>query len=346
MLKEAGFKVDIHLMPDLPGSSVEKDLAMFKEVIYGEDIQADQWKIYPTSVVKHSLIEQWYNEGTYKPYSEEDKGNKLVELIIQVKTQVPPWIRLNRVIRDIPEISILGGNDDTNMRQKLEMLMKQRGTPCNCIRCREVRDKEDDLKKAELVVREYRASGGKEFFISFESPELGRQLDVKLQWTLKRSVFLIFLCAAVFMGMLFRDPVLAPMHWAFVIALCLMFGQAWRTRKLLVNLRRKGFRRDTIYGFVRLRVNEVPADNVFPELRNAGLIRELHVYGRLTAVADKSTDHIQHAGFGRRLLERAELITRANQLKKIAVISGDGVKDYYRKVGFVNDGQYLTKNLK
>lgn len=345
MLKEAGFKVDIHLMPDLPGSSVEQDLAMFKEVIYGEDLQADQWKIYPTSVVKHSLIEQWYNEGSYKPYSEEDKGNKLVELIINVKTQVPPWVRLNRVIRDIPEISILGGNDDTNMRQKLEMLMKQRGTPCNCIRCREVRDKDEDTKKAQLVVREYKASGGKEFFISFESPEIGRDKEAKVQTAIKRSLFFIFACMVAFVATLFRDLSMGTVQWAIVAMQLLMFTQAWRSRQLLFSIRKKGFRRETIYGFVRLRVNADPSENVFPELRNAALIRELHVYGRLTAVSDKSTDHIQHVGFGRRLLERAEMITRANGLHKIAVISGDGVKDYYRKVGFASEGQYLTKTL-
>lgn len=345
MLKEAGFKVDIHLMPDLPGSSVEKDLAMFHEVITGEDLQADQWKIYPTSVVKHSLIEQWYNEGSYKPYSEEDHGNKLVETIIKVKTQVPPWIRLNRVIRDIPEISILGGNDDTNMRQRLEIIMKQRGTPCNCIRCREVRDKDDDRTKAALVVREYKASGGREYFISFESPEAGRDEEAKGEAALRRSILFSFVCVAVFLGLWVQDPVLSILHWMALAALSFMFAQAWRLRTQLAKIREKGFRRDTIYGFVRLRINENPAENVFPELRNAGLIRELHVYGRLTAVADKSTEHVQHAGFGRRLLERAEEITRANNLKKIAVISGDGVKDYYRKVGFANEGQYLTKVL-
>jgi len=82
------------------------------------------------------LIEKWYNEGLYKPYADWDNGVTLVETIIKVKKSVPPWIRLNRVIRDIPECSILAGNDDTNMRQKIADLMQRRRTPCNCLRCR------------------------------------------------------------------------------------------------------------------------------------------------------------------------------------------------------------------
>lgn len=132
MLKDAGFKVDIHLMPDLPGSNPEKDKAMFDQVLEDPDLQADQWKIYPTSVVKHSLIEKWYEEGSYVPYADTDHGNLLVDVLCHVKAKVHPWIRLNRVIRDIPEVSILGGNDDTNMRQKIERILKERGTPCGC----------------------------------------------------------------------------------------------------------------------------------------------------------------------------------------------------------------------
>jgi histone acetyltransferase (RNA polymerase elongator complex component) len=61
--------------------------------------------------------------------------------LIYVKTRVHPWIRLNRVIRDIPEEMILGGNKVVNLRQQLHVELKRRGLRCRCIRCREVRDR-------------------------------------------------------------------------------------------------------------------------------------------------------------------------------------------------------------
>ena len=47
MLKDCCYKVDIHLMPNLPGSSPGMDRAMFDSVLYDPALQADQWKLYP-----------------------------------------------------------------------------------------------------------------------------------------------------------------------------------------------------------------------------------------------------------------------------------------------------------
>ena len=47
MLKDSCYKIDVHLMPNLPGSNVECDLAMFDHVLYDHTMQVDQWKIYP-----------------------------------------------------------------------------------------------------------------------------------------------------------------------------------------------------------------------------------------------------------------------------------------------------------
>ena len=125
ILKDNCYKVDIHLMPDLPGATPEIDRDMFdqllgiKEVrcpkpreyhydLVDETIQADQWKIYPCEVTPWTVIEKWYKAGKYKPYA--DTGDILQELLMWAKSRVFPWIRLNRVIRDIPNQHILGGN--------------------------------------------------------------------------------------------------------------------------------------------------------------------------------------------------------------------------------------------
>jgi len=83
--------------------------------------------------------------------------------------KVHPWIRLNRVIRDIPNQYIVGGNEVTNLRQVLLHRLRVMGKSCKCIRCREVRSRKTDVGDAELVERNYLSSGGREIFISFET---------------------------------------------------------------------------------------------------------------------------------------------------------------------------------
>ena len=90
---------------------------------------------------------------------------------MKVKCHVHPWIRLNRVIRDIPNQYIVGGNEVTNLRQFLERKLAEHGAKCACIRCREVGAKQHDFAERDIVlrVRMYPASGGREFFLSFET---------------------------------------------------------------------------------------------------------------------------------------------------------------------------------
>ncbi|EGB07572.1 hypothetical protein AURANDRAFT_27185 [Aureococcus anophagefferens] len=179
LLKDACYKVDIHLMPNLPGATPAVDLAMFDAVLYDEDLQADQWKIYPCEVTPWTVIKKWFDEGSYVPYAED----ALVELLMDVKSRVHPWIRLNRVVRDIPSNYILGGVDAPNLREDILVAMRRRGLRCKCIRCRENlgrsranrdgvlarRSGEKLVRGAVLTRRFYRASGGDEHFLSFET---------------------------------------------------------------------------------------------------------------------------------------------------------------------------------
>jgi elongator complex protein 3 len=80
----------------------------------------------------------------------------------------------------------------------------------------------------------------------------------------------------------------------------------------------------TLYGFCRLRIDD--KSPVSP-----ALIRELHVYGELMPVGRGAS--VQHRGLGKELLARAEILAKTAGLREIAVISGVGVRDYYRKQG-------------
>ncbi|DAZ93299.1 TPA: hypothetical protein N0F65_012465 [Lagenidium giganteum] len=280
LLRDCCYKTDIHLMPNLPGSDPEKDLKMFEYVLNSPHLQADQWKIYPCEITPWTVIKKWYETGEYEPYSDD----KLIDLLMHVKSKVHPWIRLNRVIRDIPSQYILGGMDEPNLRQVINNRMIAQGTPCRCIRCREVKTDDEAIASAEMVIRKYEANDGDEYFISFETPD-----------------------------------------------------------------------RSKICGFVRLRISKNPGAGIFPELQGAALVRELHVYGQLVAARKKQeksaveeTSHAQHTGFGTQLMMKAEEIARQHGLKKVAVISGVGVRNFYRRIGFEleGDGELMIKHLK
>ena len=104
--------------------------------------------------------------------------------------------------------------------------------------------------------------------------------------------------------------------------------------------------KNKIYAFLRLRFNNSSQQNIFPELDNASLVRELHVYGKMTPVdQDQEISQTQHLGLGKKLMAEAEKITKENNLNKIAVISGIGVRNYYKKLGYKLENTYMTKKI-
>jgi elongator complex protein 3 len=268
LLKEFGFKVTYHLMPNLPGSTAHHDLAMFKQLFKDERFQPDQIKFYPTVVTKGTVLYRWWRAGKYRPYTKKVLQN----LIIKCKAVVPGHVRIIRLIRDIPEESIEAGNIITNLRQ----IMQAQGAECRCIRCREVKDQTFSLNDLTLNIDTYQASGGTEYFISFTNQD----------------------------------------------------------KKML-------------FGFCRLRLPGQTKKGIafkdFTILSDTGIIRELHVYGKLISVGQQGK--VQHTGLGKRLLRQAETITRRQGYKKIAVISGIGARNYYRKLGYRLVSTYLSKKL-
>eukprot|EP00760_Papus_ankaliazontas_P004721 PhM_4_TR12042/c0_g1_i1/m.52728 len=104
--------------------------------------------------------------------------------------------------------------------------------------------------------------------------------------------------------------------------------------------------RTHLFGHLRLRINADIHSNAIPELVECALIRELHTYGKLVAVNQTNTGkETQHVGVGKRLMARAEEIASSSRHKcrKIAVISGVGVRNYYRKLGYELEGTYMVK---
>lgn len=272
LLRDAGFKISYHMMPNLPGSTPQKDIKSFVDIFSDAGLQPDMLKIYPCVVVKDAEIYSWWQKGLYKPYDDET----LFSTLLEIKKYIPEYCRVTRLIRDIPTTSVYAGNMRANLRQDILAELQKRGTPCKCIRCKEPKNIELDPKAAHLNIRTYETQGGQEYFISFENS----------------------------------------------------------TNTIL-------------YGFIRLRL---PTDinkktlRLLPALKGSAIIRELHVYGALVPI-DTEMNKIQHKGFGKKLMEEAEKIAQEHNYKKIAVISGIGVRKYYEKLGYTEKSTYMVKGL-
>ena len=166
LLKEHGFKVHYHWMPGLPGSTPEEDLELSARLFDDARFRPDGLKLYPTMVVAGTELEKWYQEGRYQPYD----NDTMINLIVSIKSIVPKYVRISRVLRDIPAKFIVAGLKDS-LRDVVKQIMEQQAIGCSCIRCREYGHRLQDgweIGPPRMVRMDYEASGGREIFLSFE----------------------------------------------------------------------------------------------------------------------------------------------------------------------------------
>jgi len=215
-------------------------------------------------------VPEGWQRGEFKPYS----TNELIDLIAEIKTSIPRYCRVNRVIRDIPSTNVVDGNKRTSLRQDIQAEMRKRGTRCQCIRCREVGKEtisKSDLQHDDLV---YQSGQVEEHFISYNTAD------------------------------------------------------------------------DKLAGFLRL---SLPGTNSsfpgMPDLDQAAIIREVHVYGQSLEVGEKQIGTAQHTGLGTSLLEEAEAIAHDRGYKRLAVIAAVGTHQYYLERGYQRGDLYLVKEL-
>ena len=288
LLRQAGFKVDLHYMPDLPGTTPDHDVEMYKEIFADSGLRPDMVKIYPNTVIKSAELYQWFLDGRYVPYGDTPA---MTDALIKMKLATPRYCRISRFIRDIPATEIEGGNRVTNLRELLEKKIHDQGKLCVCLRCREISRQIKNLPKntrPRLFIDRYETIGGTEYFLSFED---------------KKRV-------AVFGFLRLRIP-----------------------KKITNNS-------------YQIKNNTKQLDEVLPVTKDTAFIRELHVYGQMVEIGKQTKNASQHTGLGKKLMIAAEKIARQNNFKKITVISGVGVRDYYRHLGYRLKDTYLTKSLK
>ncbi|MFP3976140.1 MAG: elongator complex protein 3, partial [Dehalococcoidia bacterium] len=269
LLRHYGFKVDYHWMPGLPGSNPEHDLELSKVLFNDERFRPDGLKLYPALVLEGTELEKWYREGRYQPYSDAE----MTDLLVDIKNTLPKYVRVHRLMRDIPGGYIVDGIRDMSIRGVLKKRMEERGLHCRCTRCREYGHRLRDgwrVGKPFLTRMDYDALGGKEVFLSYEDEN------------------------------------------------------------------------ETLFGLLRLRSNEPSS----PDGSRKAFVRELHVFGTEVRLGERDDTAAQHKSLGEKLLREAERVAREEfGTEKLYILSGVGVRDYYRALGYDLEGDYMVKEL-
>ena len=163
ILKDLGFKINAHYMPGLPYTSKEMDRKGLRELFENPDYKPDMLKIYPCMVMPGTRLYDDYKAGKFKPLTTKEAA----ELVAEMFSYAPEWVRVMRVQRDIPTYATEAGVDKTNLRQYVEKIMKEKGIKPRDIRAREaglnsITNKKISLNNLKIKIIEYEASKGKE----------------------------------------------------------------------------------------------------------------------------------------------------------------------------------------
>ncbi len=173
ILRDRAFKICYHLMPGLPGSSPKKDIEMYERVFSDPRFKPDMVKIYPLMVMPDTPLYELWKRGEYRPYPLET----LIEVLVKWLELTPPYVRIQRIRREIPASEAADGRYPGNLRQLVEQELERRGVKCRCIRCREVgnprtlRRLGEALRRMKIIETWYETDGGQEIFLSYETPD-------------------------------------------------------------------------------------------------------------------------------------------------------------------------------
>ncbi len=166
LLRAAGFKIQLHWMPNLLGATPAGDRIDYQRLWNDPGLRPDELKIYPNALVREAELVQWYDRGEFTPYTDEE----LIDLIADCKVITPEYARLNRIIRDIPKDHIVAGSTVSNLREVIKRKLAAEGRACRCIRCREVRGESADVVETIHSIV-YETLGGHELFLSFDTAD-------------------------------------------------------------------------------------------------------------------------------------------------------------------------------
>lgn len=325
-LRQYGFKISVHMMPGLYGSTYEKDLQSF-EILYSDPFfKPDEIKFYPTSVIPNTELYDLYIKGEYKPLDTATIQRLIREVFSRV---IPPYTRIKRLIRDIPSTEIVAWSSVTNLSQLThEELLQQlyldpskRGLYQRLYEQRHDRESVEMISSLDLMqpwTRTYIIDGKVDadsyrHFVSLDTRS--REIRHKTLQE-KKSDEQSFLVIRVYDSSLGKECFVAVED-----------GLGY------------------VYGFTRLLLPKSDTTVIYEWLgKGIAMIRELHVYGQVAKISEHGTD-TQHKGIGTLLMETAEYLTKKTCYHALSVISGVGVRQYYEKLGYALQWTYMVKHF-
>ena len=180
LLRQAGFKIHAHIMPNLYGSNPEMDIEDYKLMFNDPDFCPDELKLYPCSLIESAELMKYHQDGRWKPYSHDE----LLHVLMECFRATPEYCRLTRVVRDIPGPNIVIGNKTTNFRQIAEQTLSTNGERSSDIRAREIRHTQVEMDDLHLDELWYKTSVGDEVFLQYITEE--RQIAAFLRLSLPK----------------------------------------------------------------------------------------------------------------------------------------------------------------
>jgi len=342
---DAGFKVDLHLMLDLPGSSPDMDLKYLRDVFTGDRFQSDYCKLYFCLNLPWTEIRRWYNRDKaaggmqdqihqwmtdpsvsyeellelcggrdnfiWRPYAESNP-EQFRETSETALMMVPPWTRCVRVQRDFCRDRKSQPNTELVETTTDEKLLGYFSSTIN--------NNERQLIQARLVSKGQRP-------VEIRTREVKNNIIPNLYNGDLHLVHCIYRNAG------------GTEHYV-----SLEYGSSVKQQPYsAINL-----------GHVRVRIPDRYTPTMLPDIyqkRQGGrtaLLRELHINGAVAGVTEIRAQQFssgQSRGFGTMLLHVAEEIAVQSQCNCLAVISGVGVRGFYRKFGYqlTTANHYMVK---
>lgn len=337
-LRQYGYKMSVHMMPGLYGSDYEKDVDSFRQLYDDPFFRPDEIKFYPTSVIPNTELYELYLKGEYKPLETAVIQQLIREVFLDI---IPPYTRIKRLIRDIPSTEIVAGSSVTNLSQLTHNQMKKelKNTPAmqSLYERLYAESKVFGSLDAFLTANWEQRTEDIQTFVIGQAPDVEHyrnfvSLDTRSREIRNRSLDVQGM-PKVDDGDGIANLVIrryrSSMGWEYFLSFEDGLGY--------------------LYGLLRLLLPDTDKTVDFAGLgKETAMVRELHIYGQMAGLKAEKIQWWsveQHKWFGSQLVAAAEKIAGHGAYTKLSIIAGVGVKAYYRKLGYEDEGTYVVKEL-
>ena len=347
VMRQYWLKISIHLMPWLYGSDFEKDIQSFKDIYWDSAFQPDEIKFYPTSVIPNTELYNLYKEWKYTPITTEQILSEIRETFLNI---IPPYTRIKRLIRDIPATEIVAWSNITNLSQMAhESLLNEMKDSFHW------KGSIDVEKFYSRLYGDYELYESEdEYFLSMSqkphpTPLLIGEGNHEVVGEVKTQIIWIQPDLKSFRNFVCLDTRSREVRNRIekkksdFLNLVLRRYKSSAGQECFISFEDElGY----LYGFTRLLLPNKDSIVDFDWLwKWTAIIRELHVYGQLQKIWEKSGQWTQHTWLWKKLLSFAERLSKSFGYNQLSVISGVWVREYYKSLWFELKWTYMAKKI-